>query len=82
MDELVLEELAAFFCRFFKKHVIMVTRSTITTTARQPTRINTDLDSVVSLASSSEFELTGSKKQNGLIILRILLDDLNFFIYI
>ena len=56
----MLEELAAFFCRFFKKQVIMVTSSTITTTARQPTRINTDLDSVDSLAPSSEFELTGS----------------------
>ena len=58
----MLEELAAFFCRFFKKQVIMVTSSTITTTARQPTRITTDLDSAVSLAPSPEFELAGSER--------------------
>ena len=45
--------------------------STITTTARQPTRIKIDLDSVGSLAPESELGLTGSKNKNVSVMLYI-----------
>ena len=60
----MLEECEAFFCRFFKKQVIIVAIRTITTTARQPTRIKMDLDSVDPLVPESEFGLTGSRKKD------------------
>ena len=71
----MLEEWAAFFWRFFKKQVIMVARSIITTTARQTTRIKTDIDSVVSLAPDSELGLTGSEKLIVLIYYCFLFND-------
>ena len=52
--------------------MIIVAIRTITTTARQPTRIKMDLDSVDPLAPESEFGLTGSKIKDEQIVKRML----------